>query len=110
MKYVFLHIFLNFIHDIDGGEKMNQFTEKDLAYITDMFSWNSQALKLANHFLEETKDEEVAELLENIMDMHYENLEKCVAILKGEREEAGCYQAEEYDDEDSEEDEEEEDA
>lgn len=62
---------------------MNQFTEKDLAYITDMFSWNLQALKLTNHFMNEVEKEEVKELLEEIFDMHYENLNYCINILNG---------------------------
>lgn len=66
---------------------MKNFTEKDLAYISDMFQWNSNALLLANHFLEEMDDAEnaeVVELLEEIFEMHYQNLHKCIRILNGE--------------------------
>lgn len=68
---------------------MNKFTEKDLAYIKDMFSWNENALRVSNHFLEhlnESSEEgarDAKELMEEIVGMHYENLNKCVAILKG---------------------------
>ncbi len=86
---------------------MNQFTEKDVAYITDMFSWNLQALKLANHFMEEAEDKEVVELFEEIINMHYDNLNKCIAILGGEIETAS-QQEEEFDEDDEEMDDEEE--
>ncbi len=69
-----------------------KFTEKDLAYITDMFSWNLQAVKLANHFLQEAEKEEVQELLEEIFDMHYENLNKCISILEGNHQEEEEYE------------------
>lgn len=88
---------------------MNKFTEKDLSYISDMFSWNETALRVSNHFLEhlEESSEEGAsdakELMEEIVGMHYENLNKCIAILKGcDCENCDC------DEEDYDEDEEEE--
>ena len=68
---------------------MNKFTEKDLAYITDMFSWNENALLVSNHFLkhlEESNEEgsdDAKELIEEVVGMHYENLNRCIAILKG---------------------------
>ena len=92
---------------------MNKFTEKDLAYISDMFDWNLDALKLVNHFMNEAEQEETKEILEEIFDLHYENLHKCISILNGELEEDSDYDFEEYDDtyedeEDEEEDEEDE--
>lgn len=60
-----------------------KFTEKDLLYLEDMFSWNMQALKLVNSFLEKAENEEVMEILEEIFDMHYENLNVCINILEG---------------------------
>ena len=74
-----------------------KFTEKDLAYLTDMFSWNCQALKLVNHFMNETENEEIQELLEEILNMHYENLNKCVSILAGNHQEEEEYD-EDYED------------
>lgn len=86
---------------------MNQFTEKDLAYISDMFSWNQEALKLANHFMNEANDEEVVEMLESTVEMHYDNLNILLSLLTGETKETE-ESPEEY--EDYEEEEEEEDA
>lgn len=67
---------------------MKKFTEKDLAYISDMFSWNENALRLSNLFLENMRnnndDSEAIELMEEIVGMHYENLHKCLSILNGE--------------------------
>ena len=66
---------------------MNKFTEKDLSYISDMFDWNLQTLKLAKHFMDEAKQDEIKEILEEIVGMHYANLDRCVSILNGEFEE-----------------------
>lgn len=68
---------------------MEKFTQKDLAYITDIFEWNENALKLANDFLEREKnaenaDTEVISLLEEVVGMHYENLNRCICILNGQ--------------------------
>lgn len=89
---------------------MQKFTEKDLAYITDMFSWNETALLVSNHFLEHLNEssedgaDDAKELMEEIVGMHYENLNKCVAILKGcDCEDCTC--REEYEDEEEEDDE-----
>ena len=62
---------------------MKKFTEKDLLYLEDMFSWNMQALKLVNSFIGKTENEEVMEILEEIFDMHYENLNTCINVLEG---------------------------
>lgn len=75
-----------------------KFTEKDIAYVTDMFSWNLQALKLANHFINEAKDNEVKDLLEETFNMHYDNLNKCISILESNSNEEEYYE-EEYEDE-----------
>jgi len=89
---------------------MKKFTEKDLAYITDMFSWNENALLVSNHFLEhlesssEEGSEDAKELMEEIVGMHYENLNKCIRILKGcDCEDCDCN--EEYEDEEEDSDE-----
>lgn len=60
-----------------------KFTNKDLDYISDMFNWNYNALKLVNHYINEVESEEVKEVLEEVFDMHYENLTHCVDILEG---------------------------
>lgn len=61
-----------------------KFTEKDLAYISDMFSWNMTALKLVNNFIDDVKNEEVKSILEEVFNMHYENLNKCLSILEND--------------------------
>lgn len=65
----------------------SKFTEKDLLYLEDMFSWNMQGIKLVNHFMNETENEEVNEILEEVFDMHYENLNRCIRILEGKYQE-----------------------
>ena len=86
---------------------MRKFTEKDLSYIKDMFSWNENALLVSNHFLEHLNEyseegaNDAKELMEEIVGMHYENLNKCVAILKG----CDCCDCDCDSDEDGEEDE-----
>ena len=62
---------------------MKKLTEKDLLYLEDMFNWNMEALKLVNRFMNESEDEEVVEMFEEIFDMHYENMNECISILKG---------------------------
>ncbi len=99
-----------------------KFTEKDLAYINDMFSWNLEALKLANHFMEEAEGEEVVEILQEVSDVHLENLNTCIKILEGnlEEDEECCDEEnesyeendedeEDYEDDDAEEEEDEDD-
>lgn len=86
---------------------MEKFTQKDLAYVTDMFGWNENALKLANDFLEREKnssnaDTEVISILEEAVGMHYENLNRCICILNGQ-EYTSCYE-EEYESDEEEED------
>lgn len=69
---------------------IKKFTEKDLLYLEDMFNWNVNALKLVNHFLNESNDDEVIEMLEEVFDMHYENLKECLNILEGNYKEKDC--------------------
>lgn len=77
---------------------------KDLAYLSDMFEWNSTAFKQINHFIGEIKDEEVKETLERLLNMHEEHLQFIISILKKEEyDECDC---EEYECEEDFEDEE----
>lgn len=57
---------------------------KDLSYLSDMFNWNFNAFKQVNHFVEEVESEEVKDLLERIVNMHYEHLYYIIALLKNE--------------------------
>ncbi len=54
---------------------------KDLDYLSDIYNWNFNACKLANHFKEEVQDEEIRELLEKIADMHKEHTIAVLNIL-----------------------------
>jgi len=62
---------------------------KDLAYISDMFNWNYTAYKQIHHYIGEVKQQEIKELLESIMNMHYNHLLSLVSILKGDKERFG---------------------
>ena len=103
---VFLYNFYFTFQNKIGGKNMNKFTQKDLAYITDMFGWNENALKIANDFLEKEKNSnnsnsEVVSILEAVVGMHYENLQRCICILNGQ-DYTSCYEEmdeEEYQDE-----------
>ena len=64
-------------------KNMKSFTQKDLNYICDMFSWNENALKIANDYyerLEGENEQDVLEILEEIIGLHYENLHKCISV------------------------------
>ena len=54
---------------------------KDLDYLSDIYDWNFNACKLANHFEKEVQDEEIKALLEKIADMHKEHAKAILNIL-----------------------------
>ena len=43
---------------------------KDLDYLSDMFNWNFNISKLANHFLNEIEDEEIKQIMIKVRDAH----------------------------------------
>ena len=43
---------------------------KDLSYLSDMFSWNFNAAKQANHFYEESQDEEIKAMIQKAREIH----------------------------------------
>ncbi len=51
---------------------------KDLDYLSDIYNWNFNASKLANHFLNEVEDKDIKELLEKARDTHKEH---CISVL-----------------------------
>lgn len=55
---------------------------KDLDYLSDIYNWNFNASKLANHFLNEVVDEEIKELLTRISDIHKEHAKAVLNILQ----------------------------
>lgn len=54
---------------------------KDLEYLSDAYTWNFNACKLANHFCKAVNDEEVKGLLIKIADMHKEHVVAVLNIL-----------------------------
>lgn len=55
---------------------------KDLDYLTDMYNWNFNASKLANHFASEVEDEEILEFLDRVALVHLEHAKKVLDILQ----------------------------
>lgn len=55
---------------------------KDLDYLSDIYNWNFNACKLANHFKEEVQDEEIKDLLNRAADMHKEHAKAVLNILR----------------------------
>lgn len=55
---------------------------KDLDYLSDIYNWNFNACKLANHFSKEVEDQEIKELLEEIASMHEEHTKAVLNILR----------------------------
>lgn len=54
---------------------------KDLDYLSDIYNWNFNACKLANHFLNEVEDEEIKELFKKVASMHQEHAKAVLNIL-----------------------------
>ena len=55
---------------------------KDSAYIKDMFNWNYVAYKKFDSYLESIQDEEIAKLVENLADMHFNNCNTILNLLE----------------------------
>lgn len=55
---------------------------KDLSYLHDIFEWNFNASKQANHFSEEITDEEIKNEIHNIALMHKTICENIITILE----------------------------
>lgn len=55
---------------------------KDLDYLCDIYNWNFNACKLANHFANEVEDEDIKELLVKVADTHKEHAIAVLNILK----------------------------
>ena len=54
---------------------------KDLDYLSDIYNWNFNACKLANHFVKLVEDEEIKEMLDKIASMHQEHAKAVLNIL-----------------------------
>lgn len=57
-------------------------TGKDLDYLSDIYNWNFNACKLANHFIEKVQDEDIKELLQNVAETHKEHCKAVLNILR----------------------------
>ena len=55
---------------------------KDLDYLSDIYNWNFNSCKLANHFSNKVEDKEIKELLEKIAEIHKEHAIAVLNILK----------------------------
>lgn len=54
---------------------------KDLDYLSDIFNWNFNISKLANHFLNEIEDEEIKQIMIKVRDAHKEHSKLVLNIL-----------------------------
>ena len=67
---------------IQYNEVPAMISEKDLDYLSDIFNWNFNTYKLANHFYFEIEDEEIKEMMKKIEDIHKEYAEAVLNILE----------------------------
>ena len=67
-------------------EVPNIITGKDLDYLSDMFEWNTLALKQFNESILKVNDERIKKLLKKTCDMFDTNLKIIISILGGEHE------------------------
>lgn len=56
---------------------------KDLDYLCDMFNWNYQAYKNTYNNMENIKDEEIKEMMEDATSLFNSNMEQILDILGG---------------------------
>lgn len=64
-------------------EAPNIISTKDLSYLEDIFEWNFNASKKANHYSNEVKIEVIKEIANNIAKMHAGICHKIIEILGG---------------------------
>ena len=67
-------------------EVPNIITGKDLDYLSDMFEWNTLALKQFNESILKVNDERIKKLLKKACGMFDTNLKIIISILGGEHE------------------------
>lgn len=70
------------MNNINYEEVPSMISCKDLDYLSDIYDWNFNVSKLANHFLGETKDQEIKELLDKVRDVHKEHCKFVLNVLK----------------------------
>lgn len=59
----------------------NILTGKDLNYLSDMFAWNYEALKQANHAIKQVEDNAIENLLKEGASLFEQNLKQVLYIL-----------------------------
>lgn len=67
-------------------EVPNIITGKDLDYLSDMFEWNTLALKQFNESILKVNDERIKKILKKACGMFDTNLKIIISILGGEHE------------------------
>lgn len=55
---------------------------KDLNFIADMLNWNLIAAKKAYHFINETSDQDIANLLNKVITMHHKHYSVILNLLQ----------------------------
>jgi len=58
-------------------------TGKDLDYMSDIFEWNYNALKMAKYFNQNIQNEQINDLFDAITSLHTNNCKQIIAILGG---------------------------
>lgn len=61
----------------------NMISTKDFAYLSDIFEWNMNASKEANHYSGEVTMENVKAMIEEARSMHTNHAQKIVQLLGG---------------------------
>lgn len=61
----------------------NILTSKDLDYLSDMFSWNYNALKFTNDAYDHTDEEDIEKILESAYKLFKSNMEEVLSMLEG---------------------------
>ncbi|MBB5173505.1 hypothetical protein [Texcoconibacillus texcoconensis] len=59
----------------------NVVTEKDHQYLTDMLAWNLLAMKKARMFASQCQDQEVAQAIDRVGNMHYQHYHQLLQHL-----------------------------
>ncbi len=62
-------------------EVPNIITGKDLDYLSDMFTWNLSAYKKLNNCINQVREEDVRNLLEEAIDLFHSNTQIVLNIL-----------------------------
>lgn len=60
----------------------NMISTKDLEYIKDMLNWNLIASKKAAHYLDHIQDEEVADVISQVSEMHKQHFNTLLSLLE----------------------------